>query len=203
MIQYLIERLFMSKPKFIVDGRAEIIPAFEVAGVKYFQFDSVLALPYMRGLAAVEIYTEMQMKVDLDYLKQHTEAFDKIIGENKLTVNSLVRLKQLNDQIKERLQWAVDVDLCYKLASVVYFDKNEDPNKYDGAYNAKKIKRWKESEGVDAFFLRQPISNLIPFLQESGMNVKNYSDQQQKEKQKHLGVIESNMLERYPKSSSS
>lgn len=202
MIKYL-SKFFTSKPKFIVDGKTEIIPAFQLAGVEYYQFDSILALPYLRGLAAVEIYTEMQMKVDYDYLKQHTEAFDKIIGESKLTVNSLVRLKQLNDQIKERLQWAVDIDLCYKLASVVYFDKNEDPNKYDAAYNAKKIKLWKESEEVDAFFLRQPISSLIPFLQESGMNVKSYSEQQQKEKQRHLGVIESNMSGRYPKSSSS
>ena len=202
MIQFF-KNIFKRKPKFSVENKTEIIPAFELGGIQYYQFDSALALPYLRGLAAIEIYTEMQMKVDYDYLKQHTEAFDKIIGESKLTVNSIVRLKQLNDHIKERLQWAVDIDLAYKLASVVYFDKNEDPNKYDSAYNARKIKLWKQSEDVNAFFLRQPISNLIPFLQESGMNVGSYSAQQEREKRRHSAVIESNMSDGYPKSSSS
>ena len=54
------------------------------------------------------------------------------------------KIKSLNDILKGRLKWHVDTDILYKLASIVFFEKGEDPRTYDFKYNAEKIEFWKQ-----------------------------------------------------------
>jgi hypothetical protein len=59
------------------------------------------------------------------------------------------------------------------LASVVYFDSSESPYKYDYKYGIEKIRRFKKAD-VDAFFLRIPIKNYLPFKDISADDLRTY-----------------------------
>lgn len=117
-------------------------------------------------------YTEMSMRVDAEYLDKHIEACDKIFNSNRVDI---YKLKQLNDFLKERRKWIIDTDLVYKLASVVYFDANENPLEYDFEYNQKKIEFWKKNASITDFFFSKPIIELIPFLKNVEINLQEYS----------------------------
>lgn len=140
--------------------------AFTVKGRTFYEMDDTFNLPYERGTTCLRYYTEFNMRVDREFLIKHIQAMKKelafIPGKEIGIVNAVNLLKQLED----RVNWIIDTDLAYKLASVVYFDKNEDPTKYDTKYNLEKIAFWKEAMGTKEFFFMQPLQKLIPFLKD-------------------------------------
>jgi hypothetical protein len=79
--------------------------------------------------------------------------------------------KQKNEQMKqkigiatflieERLNIHVSLSSHMKLATVRYFDENEDITGYDHEYNLLKLKHWTANHDVQDFFFMQPIQNL-------------------------------------------
>lgn len=158
--------------KLFPNERQIIKYAFSVKGTDYFQYDDVFALPYERGLMAVAFYNEVNMRCSREYLLKHTETIDKILHEsNKIDVFAI---DVLNKQMVERLNMIIDVELLYKLASVVFFDKNENPCIYEYEYNQKKIKFWQENKGVSDFFYTREIQELIPFLKSAEVDLDMY-----------------------------
>ncbi len=123
------------------DSRYVIEFAFQAGGESYYKFNDLANMPYERAFTSVDFYTEMQMNVDYAYLKQHVKAVREILTKNKINVFDV---HKLNEQMAERLDMIRSANLMYKLASVVYFDKNENPSVYDAKYNIEKIKRWKK-----------------------------------------------------------
>ena len=114
------------------------------------------------------------MKCDREYLLQHTELIDELLSKT-ITLDEISRIKAANNQLKERLNWIVIPDQAYKLASIVFFDANEDPINYDFKYAEEKIERWKQNEDVSSFFLHQRVSKLMPFLSAYDGNFLHYS----------------------------
>lgn len=82
----------------------------------------------------------------------------------------------MNTRLNERLYLAFDMDLIYKLASVVFFDGTENPNIYEQKYGMQKIEKWKKFESVQDFFLRQPIKRLVPFLDGHEQHIQTYQE---------------------------
>ena len=153
-----------------------IKPAFEVGGVQYYEFDTIANLPWKRGLKFLSVYNELDMKCDRFYLTKHTEAVENLLtGGKKVGFDELVKINQLNKQLKERLQLIYQEDLVYKVASVVFFDAKENPDDWEWKYALEKIEHWKKHEGVQDFFLHEPIQRLIPFLNVSEMSLEGYS----------------------------
>lgn len=148
--------------------------AFTCGGEEYLEVADIYSLPYQRGFAAVRVYEEMKMKCDYDYLKAHVQAVDNLFKGKKIGFEEITQMKKLNDQIKERLFQIIDTDIIYKLASVVFFDKNESPLDYDFAYAQKKIAHWKKHASVTDFFLQEPLTRLIPFLKAPDLNLESY-----------------------------
>lgn len=178
------------EPKNIFpDDKHVINEAFTSGGVTYYAFDNTFNLPYQRGLQAIMVYEELRMKCDYELVKAFTDSIEKILSATKVGLPQFMELKRMNDIMRERLKWVVDTDLVYKLAAVVYFDASESPVKYDPVYAAKKIEKWKAEEGINDFFLRVPIQNLIPFLKGSGLNFQEYSQVQQELNKKHREII--------------
>lgn len=200
MIPAFIRSLIGGKTVF-PDAKHKITEAFVIDGVQYYQFDSIYNLPYKRGLAAVMVYEELKMKCDYELLKEFTKNIDKILNGNRISLNEFAELKRMNDIVMERLNWVTDIDLIYKLAAVVYFDKTESPYGYDAKYSFEKIQKWKKAEGVDDFFLRQPIQQLIPFLKGVNLNSENYFQHQAKENERHLRVLSGKKLDKNTSSS--
>ncbi len=148
--------------------------AFTVGGRTYYEMDDTFNLPYQRGAACLRYYAEFNMRVDRETLLAHVEAVDQLLQFVPGKSMDLVKVKQLNNNLRDRLNWIMDEDLAYKLASVVYFDKNESPEVYDAKYNQDKIAFWKKGDGRKGVFFMQPLQKLIPFLKEFETNFETY-----------------------------
>jgi len=146
--------------------------AFEIGGKKYYRFTDVFNLPIERGLMSLMVYEESRMKCSVEYLQKHIEATRKLLHAGKIDI---FRINQLNEQLNERINFVLDIDLLYKLASVVYFDENENPSLYDAEYCNKKIEFWKKNKEVADFFLQKPLTELLPYLRNVDFNLSEYS----------------------------
>ena len=159
------------KTKF-PDSRHIIEFAFEINGKKYYRFSDIFNMSIERGLNAIMFYEESRMKCSLEYLNKHVQAVREILHSNKIDI---FRIHQLNEQMSERLNFSLDVELLYKLSSAVYFDENENPSLYDAEYCKTKIEFWKNNKEVADFFLQQPLTELLPYLQSVDFNLNEYS----------------------------
>lgn len=155
--------------------------AFTSNGIEYFQFSDFNNIPALRGLKTMVFYEEMRCKCTLEYIKLHCDAIDNILIQNKINV---FEIKRLNDQMKERTELALDTELIYKLASIVFFDKGENTTDYDFSYNLKKIENWKNG-GAGAFFLLKPVQELLPALKDIEENLLKYSQVVEELNQQH------------------
>ena len=155
-------------PTFATDKR--IVEAFTLEGITYYTFDDIFNIPVERAFSAIDYYNEMQQRCTRDYLISHLDAQDEILSSKKIDIT---KLAQLNLNLRERLEMIFDADLLYKLASVVYFDSSESPYKYDYKYGVEKIRRFKKAD-VDAFFLKTPIRNYLPFKDISAEDLQTY-----------------------------
>jgi len=147
------------KPVWQGNSDYAIVPAFISGGVQYYEIPGVFNIPYQRGLAAGSIYEEVNMRVTKEYLQGHIAAVLEILS-NPQKIN-ILELSKLYDELDKRINWIASPETIYKLASVVYFDENESPEEYNFKYANEKILRWKK-EGVEAFFLREPIRKFLP-----------------------------------------
>jgi hypothetical protein len=126
-------------------------------------------MPYERGFMALAAYEECRMGVNREYLEAHTLRVREILTAQKVDI---FEVHKLNEQLKERMLFVADADLLYRLASVVFFDKNENPLIYEPEYNRGKIEFWRKHKGVADFFLQKPLKELIPFLNISETDLK-------------------------------
>lgn len=146
--------------------------AFTSGGTKYYRYEDIRNLPFERGLAALSIYNEVEMRCDRKLLKKYTDVVAGLLREKTIDI---YKLNALNEMLQQRLSLTCDVDLMYKLASVVFFDKKENPLVYEQSYAEKKIERWKKDMSVNAFFLQMPLKELIPFSTSAEIDLDTYS----------------------------
>lgn len=166
-------RLFKKKFKSrLLDGRYKIIEAFTLGGTKYFMFDQTTEVPTGRMLAAMAIYSEMEMRCDREYLDLHTRAMEKLLSDPRKI--NVMYIAQLNLNLKERLELMPLPDFVYKLASVIFFDETESPYNYNFEYNKGKIEQWKKSPETLDFFLSRLASELVPSLKPANGNSRTF-----------------------------
>lgn len=160
--------------------------AFTCGGTKYYRFAEIANLPYERGLVATTFFEELNMRCDRNFLIRYADALDTQL--HKQTID-IFTINKLNEILKQRLQMATHVDLLYKLASVVFFDKTENPAVYEPAYAEKKIAKWRKDKKVTDFFSQRPLRELIPSSENADIDLDTYS-----EIQKELDMIHSEAL---------
>lgn len=168
-----------------------IEPVFEDQGVTYYKFSDERNIITRRGLVYLDVLNELDFMVKREDLKK---AFEGI--KNQLNQGNLVEVLYVIKEISQRMDYITNIDLVYKLASILYFDKSEDPRDYDVIYNEKKINKWKESNIKD-FFLKTDIIELLPFgqLSELNMSIQEYLALEEKD-QKTLANILKTAIER-------
>lgn len=147
--------------------------AFTCGGTKYYRFAEIANLPYERGLMAFNVYNEVGMRCSREFLIKYADAIDKQLHQQKIDIFTI---EKLNSMLKQRLTMTTDTDLLYKLASVVYFDKTENPNVYEPAYAEKKIAKWRKDKGVRDFFMQRPLLELMPSLANVETDLDIYSE---------------------------
>ncbi len=146
--------------------------AFTCGGTKYYRFADITNLPYERGLMALHVYNEVDMRCSRQFLLRYADTIDKLLHEQKIDI---FKINQLNEILKQRLTLTTDTDLLYKLASVCFFDKTENPAVYEPDYAEKKISKWRKDKGVRDFFTQKPLLELMPFLQSVDTDLDTYS----------------------------
>lgn len=169
----ILKKTFSRKPKFSLQNDHIVVEAFKCGGVTYKQFDDAFNVPYERALTALTFYEELRMRTTRDFLILHCKAVESILSNPKKI--DIIQLAKLHLQLKERLEWIIEPDLLYKLASVIFFDENESPYIYDFKYGQKKIAHWKKHSEMNAFFLQTPIVKLVPFLKGCEIDFLGYS----------------------------
>jgi hypothetical protein len=193
----LFKSLFKREPSNPFPLSKHVInPAFAVGGIDYYEFDTTANLPWKRGLKFLSIYNELDMRCDRFYLTKHAEAVENIfVSGKRVGFDEMMKVRQLNSQLKERLDLIFHEDLVYKVASVVFFDTSENPDDWEWKYAMKKIEHWKRHEGVQDFFLHEPIQRLIPFLSDVSSSFPLYSEVASKIDKAHLENIYTNLSE--------
>lgn len=190
MVKSNIEIKAGINPKdFFPDAKHIIIYSFTIGDHHYFRFDDPLNTPYDRALKCLVYWKELGMNCDRDFLKAHTMAVDNLMTRMPLTINHLVEMKELNDQLKQRLELPKEPELMYKLASIVFFDQHENPAVYEFKYGINKIKFWKKQTTLTDFFLQMPLQELIPYLKYAGENLLQFSQMIEKVSKTHLDKI--------------
>jgi hypothetical protein len=184
-----LKRLLGIKPDHFTDSKQVIEYAFTIGGIDYYQHSDEMNMPYRRALKALTFYKELDMKCDRNYLDGHINAMEKLFGGKKIGFEEMSKMKRLNDQLKERVQWVHVDDHVYKLASVRFFDRSENPDDYDYRYNEKKIAHWRAHEPAKDFFLREPILRLVPFLGSAPIDLESYSTVVDELSRAHLEFI--------------
>jgi hypothetical protein len=181
---------FKKKPKVweLEEGHV-IVPAFMDRGVQYYEIKDVFNTFSNRGLMALQVYEEWDMRLKKEDLLDFILAFEKILNTPKeLNVMNLVKVVSM---LKERVNFPIATeDIYYKFASVRYFDEHESPYTYDPEYNKIKIARWKEaSSEVDAFFISSRLVDMLPLPKLSKEDLPSYLAMVQKVSDYQLGII--------------
>lgn len=189
----LLKRIFQRKPKVIKLDKANLIEAFELKGVKYYQFQDIFNMPAGRGMAALTIFAEFDMRATKDYLLTHLSAVDKILNPENKRID-LVALSIIHNNLRERLELMPFPDYIYKLASVCFFDESESPYNYDWEYNQRKIEKWKAAGGTLDFFCTVPLRELMPFSIPSGSSVEGYFKSHEKINSLHQQALQEVLL---------
>ncbi len=168
-----ILNIFKSKPRWHNSNfKYQVEKAFTLGGIDYYSCTDFINIPSERAFEAMSFYNELDMKVDKAFLQGHTSAIENIINSGSIQIS---KIAQLNQDLKNRLELVYDPDLLYKLASVVFFDENEDPTRYDKEYNRLKIIKWK-SLGIDSFFLSVPLNKLLPSFDFSKLDSQTFTE---------------------------
>lgn len=168
----ILKSLFSRKPVPFKDIKEyTIVPAFVLGGKQYYEVVGLFNIPYQRGLAAGDIFEEVNMRVTREYLLLHQDAIKTYLSDAK-SVN-IFEISKLVNELNDRLNWIVSPETLYKLASVVYFDDTESPLDYNYEYGIEKIKRWKKYKMED-FFLQKHIGKYIPHSELQGEDLINY-----------------------------
>lgn len=160
----IFKKLLMKRKRFEVmpQHKDRIKLAFVHDGIEYFMFDDIMKMPTSRGLHALDIYDEFSMRCTRDFLVRHCDAVETILTNPKKM--DMPKLAILYKNLRDRLMMLPLPDHIFRLASVVFFDKTEDPYNFSRKYANEKVERWKQDPNALAFFLRTPLTDLIPFL---------------------------------------
>lgn len=175
--------------EFFPEAKHIIVYSFSIGERHYFRYDDMLNVPYNRALKTLVYYKELDMNCDREFIKAHTMAFDNALTKTTITIDTLIELKQLNDQLKQRLELPKEPDLMYKLASVVFFDQHENPEIYEFKYGENKIRAWKKNTTLTDFFLSKPLRELIPYLNFAKENLEQFSQMIERTSETHLQNI--------------
>lgn len=189
----ILKNLFRTRKKFNgqlkQEHRDRIVPAFVHDGVQYYMFDDILRMPTSRGLHALDLYDEFNMRCTKEFLKKHCEAIAEICSAKSGKLD-LMKLAILNKNLQERLTMLPVPDHIFRLAAVVFFDDTENPYMLDRKYCDDKVKRWKANETETlGFFLRTPLRDLIPFLALENVNLHTYSATMNQVNELHLKTV--------------
>jgi hypothetical protein len=157
------------------DRHDQIEYAFTSGGIHYFKFNAEVNVPFQRAIAARDILTEELWQINPDFLTAWNESLLAVILSSSLKAEKKIyEIGILANRLKEQMQLSFSLVRQLKLASVIYFDEQENPLDYQHPYNDKKIRFWMANNDVPGFFLKMLDFQSLPSLKEYQQNFPNY-----------------------------
>ena len=198
----LFKRKKKEKDWSLAEGHV-VVPAFIDRGVQYYEIKDLFNTFSNRGMMALQVYEEWDMRLKKEDLQDFILAFEKTLSSPK-EINILNLVKIVN-MLKERVNFPIaTADIYYKMASVRYFDENESPYTYDPEYNKGKIVRWQEGTStVDPFFISQRLQDMLPLPKLSKDDLPSYLETVKKLSDHQLQTLQSLVLQAQQNTASS
>jgi hypothetical protein len=149
--------------------------AFTSGGINYFKFTTEVNVPFQRAIAARDIFTEELWQINPDFLRGWNNGLINLITDRKKKdEKKLYEIGILASRLKEQLDISMSMVRQLKLATVIYFDEEENPLDYQHPYNKAKIDHWMKHNDVQGFFLKLPEYAYLPSLAELSLNFPTY-----------------------------
>jgi hypothetical protein len=149
--------------------------AFTSGGVNYFKFVTEVNVPFQRAVAARDIFTEELWQINPDFLRGWNNGLiNLLMDKKKKDDKKLYEVGVMASRLKEQMEMSVSLLRQLKLATVVYFDEQENPLDYQYPYNKQKLDHWMKHNDVEGFFLNLPEYAYLPSLTEYSTNFPTY-----------------------------
>jgi hypothetical protein len=149
--------------------------AFTSGGVNYFKFVAEVNVPFQRAVAARDIFTEELWQINPDFLRGWNNGLiNLLMDKKKKDEKKLYEIGVMASRLKEQMEMSVSLLRQLKLATVVYFDEQENPLDYQYPYNKQKLEHWMNHNDVQGFFLNLPEYAYLPSLTEYSQNFPTY-----------------------------
>lgn len=127
--------------------------AFTSGGVNYFKFVAEVNVPFQRAIAAKDIFTEELWQISPDFLRGWNNGLiNLLMDKKKKDDKKLYEIGVLASRLKEQMDMSMSLVRQLKLATVVYFDEQENPLDYQYPYNKQKLNHWMKHNDVQGFF---------------------------------------------------
>jgi hypothetical protein len=157
-IHRLIKRNNQVRNIYHPDIKDKVEYAFSLHGKRYFRFKEDHLMYEMRRFQKIIFLTELENGLSHEDLLAYIDVLEQHNNKGQIGDTGL-KLKLL----RQRVEAAKDPDTFYKIATVDYFDDEEELTKYDRDYNKKKLQDFKESKELP-FFLTRPMLDIFPQL---------------------------------------
>lgn len=135
------------------------IPDQDGNPIDYYSFTDAADMPTGRYSKWNECLEDYNRRFDNDELIEVVDELLTCLKSNN--VEGITDAWRIAKYIKERTTIAMDVDLFLRFCSITYFTLDEDLVSYDWEVGTRKIDLFK-SQGLHAFFLKQPIRKWLP-----------------------------------------
>jgi hypothetical protein len=145
-------------------------------------------------MAARDILTEELWQISPNTLRGWNESLIGVIVSDKIKPEKkLYEIGILAHRLKEQMELSYSLVRQLKLASVLYFDEQENPLDYQHPYNQAKIKTWLQNNDIDGFFLNLPDYGFMPSTTELNKNFQTFLAAESKNQINLLNHIISNL----------
>lgn len=138
------------------DYRKRIDCAFTIGDTDFYELKEIGDMPTERYSKCMQHLEEMNMRLDSQTLTQYIDEIQKELNQGNLT-----QIAVYINALKKQTEMLFETETFYRLASCIFFTLDEDLTDYDYDYGDWKIEKFK-SEGIDNFFLHEPVKKLIP-----------------------------------------
>lgn len=152
ILLWLIEKLYRLsyQPLNLDEVNKKLIqpvPGLVIDGIQYFQFVNLGDIPHMRMVHYSYMREEMVMGIDRQLqLKLLAKIKNALKTGDTGSANGFIFI------FEDILTNVTTIEALYNVASVVYFDSQEDLSSYDFDYNQKKIQKFKTIKDKSFFF---------------------------------------------------
>lgn len=127
-------------------------------GLNFWEFVDFNEMPVKRALYSLNFLNEVSQKLTKERLIAFLDAMENTIDSKEGKLTDLLKLVV---SLRERTEMIFEPESVYKLASVVYFTENENPNDYSIKQGFENIDVFRTVKD-HTFFLSVPIKKCMP-----------------------------------------